>query len=109
MQVSRRYNARFSAYQPKSGQRVASAVGESAIAIGACGRVMVWCRRFFAILAAQVPSLLHIVATDGEVGILDNLHLPPKRSLGAAERHFPEVTREVIDAGQASRCVRQFA
>ncbi|MFM2365566.1 MAG: hypothetical protein RIR95_173 [Pseudomonadota bacterium] len=50
-----------------------------------------------------------MVATDGEVGIFDNLHLPPKRNLGAAERHFPEVTREAIGAGQASRCVRQFA
>jgi hypothetical protein len=36
-----------------------------------------------------------MVATDWEVAIRDNLHFPPKRSLGAAERHFPEVTREV--------------
>ncbi len=50
-----------------------------------------------------------MVATDGEVGIRDNLHLLPKRSLGAAERRFPEVRRETICAGQASRCVRQFA
>jgi hypothetical protein len=70
---------------------------------------MVRWRRFYAIRAAQVLSLLHMVATDGEVGIFDNLHLPPKRNLGAAERHFPEVTREAIGAGQASRCVRQFA
>jgi hypothetical protein len=70
---------------------------------------MVWCRRFEAIRATQVLSFLHMVATDREVGILDNLHLPPKRSLRAAERHFPEVRRETIGAGQASRCVRQFA
>lgn len=109
MQDSRRYNARSSAYRPKSGQIVASAVGESAIAIGACSRVMAWCRRFFAILAAKVLSLLQMVSAVREVGIRHNLHLPPKRILGAAERHFPEVTREVIDASQTSRCVRQFA